>query len=88
MNGPSHRIVTKKAIFLLSKEKKDNIYPIGEDNLLDPNSKDLSPKAAEMLEKNSGTTMRVSTAIVEFGSEVLISIATFASFGLTSGVVM
>ena len=55
MNGPSHRIVTKKAIFLSSKEKKDNIYPIGEDNLLDPNSKDLSPKAAEMLEKNSGT---------------------------------
>ena len=55
MNGPSHRAVTEKAILLLSKEKKDNIYPIGEDNLLDSISKSLSLKATEMLEKNSGT---------------------------------
>ena len=54
MNGTTHRNVTEKAIILLSKEKKDNYYAIGEDNLLE-NANTLSRIGSELRYKNSDT---------------------------------
>lgn len=54
MNGSTHENVTKKALLLLSKEKNDNFYAIGESNLL-KNANSLSSNGDDLCKKNSAT---------------------------------